>query len=102
VPNVPEPKAVDTGGERKPLLPELRAVDAIGEQKTIVILVEFPNIKNTFSRYDVHRRVFVELNDYIKEGSYGKTWLTGDTTKKWYVLPKKNIEYGSAVTWRLL
>lgn len=91
---VPEPKAVDTGGERKPPRPELRAVDAVGEQKTIVILVEFPNVRNRFSRDDVHRRVFVELNNYIKEVSYGKTWLTGDTTKKWYMLPKKNTEYG--------
>ncbi|MDH4265163.1 MAG: hypothetical protein OEW45_05945 [Deltaproteobacteria bacterium] len=89
---VPEPKAVDTRGERKPPLPELRAVDALGEQKTIVILVELPKFRNRFSRQEVHRRVFEELNDYIKEVSYGKTWLTGDMTKKWYVLPDRSVD----------
>jgi len=74
--------------------PDLRAVDAVGEQKTIVILVEFPDIKNTFSREYVHRQIFVELNQYIKNVSYGKTWLTGDTTKKWYRLPMKAGDYG--------
>jgi hypothetical protein len=90
----PEPLAVDTAGKRKPPLPELRAVDALGEQKTIVILVELPNVTNRFSLDDVHRRVFVELNEYIKDVSYGKTWLTGETTKRWYVLPKTSTEYG--------
>ncbi len=91
---VPEPRAVDTAGERKSPLPELRAVDALGEQKTIAVLVELPNVRNRFQLNDMHRRVFGELNDYIKDVSYGKTWLTGDTTKKWYVLPKTNTEYG--------
>jgi len=72
----------------------LRATDAVGEQKTIVILVEFSDIKHSFTREGVHRRVFVELNQYIKEVSYGKTWLTGDTTGKWYTMPKKSTEYG--------
>jgi hypothetical protein len=89
---VPEPRGVETVGELKPPLPELRAVNAVGEQKTIVILVKLPNVRNKFSRHDVHRRVFVELNDYIKEVSYGKTWLTGDTTKKWYVLPDRSVD----------
>ncbi len=90
----PEPRAVATAGERKAPLPTLRAVDAMGEQKTIVILVELPNVRNRFSLNDAHRRVFGELNDYIRDVSYGKTWLTGETTNKWYVLPKTNAEYG--------
>ena len=78
-------------------VPSLRAKDAAGEQKTIVILAQFPDIKHHFTREYVHRRVFVELNEYLNEASYGRTWLTGDTTQKWYTMPKEASDYDAVM-----
>lgn len=74
---------------------DLRATDAVGEQTTIAILVEFSDYKHSYSPEQVHQRVFGDLNGYIRQVSYGNTWLTGDTTQKWYMMPKKSEDYGA-------
>lgn len=62
------------------------AAEAIGAQKTIVVLVEFQDVKHSVTREVIHSRIFNEMNAYFREMSYGKTWLEGDTTQ-WYQMP---------------
>lgn len=60
---------------------------ALGEQKIAVILYTTSNDSNTFGRTkeDFYREIFSEtngfsFNNYLKEISYGKTWMTGFVT----------------------
>lgn len=60
--------------------PEI-AEDNLGEQKTIVILMNWIDEKGILhsgiTKEEAEKAVFQEANDYFKENSYGKAWLTG-------------------------
>jgi len=74
----------------------LVACCATGPQKTIVVLVEFSDVKHTLEREKVNDYVFGDVNKYIREVSYGQTWLVGETTK-WYQLPSSVSRYKISV-----
>lgn len=54
--------------------------EAVGEQKVLVLLTSFLEAPEApFSTGDARRFMFeTEVNNFIKENSYNKTWLTGD------------------------
>lgn len=62
----------------------------LGEQKTLVILFNYQNHNDEpYSVNEVNDLVFGEnnsLNQYFREVSYGKTWLTGKVVG-WYTVP---------------
>ena len=70
----------------------------LGEQRTIVILMDYVDENNvlypTISREDAQKAIFEEANDYYKENSYGKTWLTGNIVGP-YKTTKPCSEYES-------
>lgn len=65
----------------------LHTTKATGEKKVIVVLVYFPDVKPMFSQQQIYRKVFVALDEYFREVSYGQMRLNGDITKR-YVLPQ--------------
>jgi M6 family metalloprotease-like protein len=69
------------------------AVSPIGEQKTIVVLVEFADIKHAHTFSYLEGLVFRDLNNYYGNVSYGKTWLSGRIHSKWYQLPRPISSY---------
>lgn len=62
-------------------------------EKGIVILVEFPDVKYDIDRNLVQMRFSQQLNNYVKEMSYGKVSLDIDVTKKWYKMPSPVSQY---------
>lgn len=59
----------------------------------IVILVEFPDVRPRVDRRYAHRRFFVELNEYVREMSYGRVCIQGDVTARWHTLPHPISHY---------
>jgi immune inhibitor A len=68
-------------------------IEATGPQATIVILAEFKDLIHQKSKEDVKMTIFERLNDYLKEISYGSTWLIGNVTD-WIRLQHEVSEYG--------
>jgi len=73
--------------------------DTIGPQRTAVILVNFQdNPSEMFTKEQV-KQIISKVNDFYKENSYGKTWLTGGGNAEtpypdiygWYTLPHNQI-----------
>ncbi len=65
----------------------IHTTKAIGEQKVIVIIADFPDVKPTLSQEQIYNKVFVELDKYFRDASYGQMWLRGNITKR-YLLPQ--------------
>ncbi|MDG0816504.1 NEW3 domain-containing protein [Bdellovibrio svalbardensis] len=64
---------------------------ALGEQKTIVLMVNFQdNASQPMSLAQANDVVFVNANNFFKENSFGKTWLTGSVFG-WYTLPLSQV-----------
>jgi M6 family metalloprotease-like protein len=59
----------------------------------VVILVKFPDVEPPVDRALVEQRFNRQLNDYIREMSYGEFCLDADITAKWYTLPHPVSEY---------
>ncbi len=59
----------------------------------IVILVEFPDVRPRVERRYAYRRFFVELDEYVREMSYGRACIQGDVTERWYTLPHPVSHY---------
>jgi M6 family metalloprotease-like protein len=55
-------------------------------ERGLIILTEFPDIRHTIKREYAQRRFFRELNEYVREMSYGKVCIKGDVTEKWITL----------------
>jgi M6 family metalloprotease-like protein len=66
-----------------------------GPQSVLVILVRFKDVANAKTRDEVKDLVFVRLNNYFKEVSYGAAWLTGNVTSQWYQLSRSRSYYGA-------
>lgn len=88
----------------------LHTTKGIGEQSVITILVDFADVKHTVSQEAIHNKVFIELDDYIREVSYNQTRLVGNTTT-WYQLPNpishysispRNLEVDRTRVWTLV
>lgn len=69
---------------------------AVGEQKVIVIIVDFPDVKPTLSKEQIYNKVFVDTDNYFRDVSYGKMWLTGNITGP-YLLPHPISDYNFSI-----
>jgi len=65
----------------------------VGEQSVIVILVDFKDLQHKKSKKEISNLIFGNLNKYVTEISYNKTWITGDITD-WIGLPYELSFYG--------
>ncbi|MGD2185932.1 MAG: hypothetical protein PVI71_07385 [Desulfobacterales bacterium] len=66
--------------------------EAIGEQRVLMMAVRFPDVKPTFPIERTKKTVLQDLNRYVKEQSYGLTWVKADF-KGWILLPDPIDEY---------
>ncbi|MGQ9652640.1 MAG: hypothetical protein ACUVXD_01090 [Thermodesulfobacteriota bacterium] len=72
------------GGGHAQGQPERARAEAQGcsAQRGIVILAEFPDVRPRVDRRYAHRRFFVELDEYVREMSYGRACIQGDITER--------------------
>lgn len=66
--------------------------------KPLVIQVEFPGTWSSITTRSVKKKFLNELDEYIREMSYGKVCVRGVVTEKWYKLPNPVSHY--YVTWQ--
>jgi len=64
-----------------------------GDFRLIVILVDFTNIKHEMSRDAIHNLVFVKMNNYWRDVSYGQFNVIGDTVG-WINIGHDETYYG--------
>ena len=62
-------------------------------QRGLIILAEFPDIRHNIHPRYPQKRFFQEMDDYVREMSYGKVCIGGDVTQKWNRLPRSISEY---------
>jgi immune inhibitor A len=62
-------------------------------KQTLVILVQFPDVKHTVDRGEIVKKFFRDLDGYVREMSYGKACVAGRVTEKWYTLPHPISHY---------
>ena len=65
---------------------------AIGEQHVLVLAVRFPDVEPRFPIKRIRKRVVRGLNIYVKEQSYGLTWVKADF-RGWITLPDPIRKY---------
>ena len=66
--------------------------NTFGEQRTAVFLINHSeNPLQPWTREEAQNLVFNDLNNYIKETSLNRTWLTGDVYGYWSV-PEKTVD----------
>ena len=65
---------------------------AIGEQQVLVLAVRFPDVEPRFPLKRVRKKVVKGLNKYVKEQSYGLTWVKTDF-RGWIMLPDPIRKY---------
>ena len=65
---------------------------AKGEQHVLVAAVRFPDVEPSFPLERIRKRAVGDLNEYVKEQSYGKTWVKADF-RGWVKLPDPISEY---------
>jgi hypothetical protein len=66
---------------------------AIGPQSVIVITVDFPDTRGTFSTEYVRDLIFKKTDEYFREVSYDETRIAGNVTRRWYELPQNSTFY---------
>ncbi|MEM3041425.1 MAG: immune inhibitor A [Nitrososphaerota archaeon] len=69
-----------------------------GSQPVAVILVEFSDYKHSVSKEYIYDLIFVKMNAYYTEVSYNQTWIVGEMTRDWIMLPTFFTRYGD-LTW---
>ncbi|MBW1734343.1 MAG: hypothetical protein JRJ71_08140 [Deltaproteobacteria bacterium] len=77
-------------GEDSFLGPQSR--QSMGEQKVLVLAVRFPDVEPRFSLGRIRKKVVRGLNRYVKEQSYGLTWVKADF-RGWITLPDPIRQY---------
>jgi len=65
---------------------------ALGEQHVLVLAVRFPDVEPRFPLKRIRKKVVRGLNKYIKEQSYGLTWIKADF-RGWITLPDPIRDY---------
>jgi hypothetical protein len=65
---------------------------AKGEQNVLILAVRFPDVEPSFPLKRLQRRAVEGLNKYVKEQSYGLTWVKADF-KGWVKLPDPIRKY---------
>lgn len=56
-------------------------------ERGIVILVNFPDVRQPVNSDLVGMRFNKQLNDYVRKMSYGKASIEADVTARWYTMP---------------
>lgn len=79
-----------TGDPSKQFVPKT----VVGEQRTLAILVEFTDVKHSYSESDIQQLIFVTMREYWEEVSYGKITVVGKTLG-WYSLGDSMAHYGA-------
>ena len=79
------------GPEESPILGPQSNL-ATGEQHVLMVAVKFPDVEPSFSLERIRRKTVMELNQYIKEQSYGLMWVKADF-RGWVKLPAPISEY---------
>jgi hypothetical protein len=75
-------------GETSVVPLEIAAEPTLEEKRVLVLLVNFasdPSAK-PFTLEQAQQIVFGDTSDFLRENSFGQTWLTGDV-RGWYTLP---------------
>jgi hypothetical protein len=65
---------------------------ATGEQHVLVLAVRFPDVEPRFPLKRIQKKAVEGLNKYVKEQSYGLTWVNADF-RGWVRLPDPIGEY---------
>lgn len=65
---------------------------ARGELHVLVAAVRFPDVEPRFSLDRIRKRAVKELDDYLREQSYGRAWLKADF-RGWLPLPDPLSRY---------
>ena len=65
---------------------------ALGEQQLLIVAVRFPDVKPKITLQNIRRKAITGLNNYLKEQSYGLTWIKPDF-KGWVMLPDSIEKY---------
>jgi hypothetical protein len=65
---------------------------AKGEQRVLMVAVRFPDVEPRFSLNAIKKKVTVDLNDYVKDQSYGQTWINPQFMG-WVSLPDPLSQY---------
>jgi M6 family metalloprotease-like protein len=65
---------------------------ARGEQRVLMAAVRFPDVEPSFPLERIRKKVVGDLNEYVKEQSYGLTWVNADF-RGWVKLPDPISEY---------
>jgi M6 family metalloprotease-like protein len=65
---------------------------ARGEQRVLMVAVKFPDVEPSFTLERIRKKTVVDLNQYVKEQSYGLTWVKADF-RGWVKLPDPISEY---------
>lgn len=63
-----------------------QSTSAKGEQYVLMAAVKFPDVEPTFPLERIRKRAVDDLNEYIKEQSYGLAWVKADF-RGWVKLP---------------
>ena len=91
----PTPAPLPSGATLESIL-GVHTTKAVGEQKVIVIIADFPDVKPTLSKEQIYNKVFVDLDKYFRDASYGQMWLTGNVTGP-YMLPHPISDYNMSI-----
>ncbi len=65
---------------------------ARGEQNVLILAVRFPDVEPKFPLKLLQRKAVIGLNKYVKEQSYGLTWVKADF-RGWVMLPDPIRKY---------
>jgi len=57
-----------------------------GEQHVLIVPVRFPDVQPTFPLERIRKRAVEDLNEYLKDQSYGRAWMKADF-RGWVRLP---------------
>ena len=82
---------VDKGVQEKNLLGP-QSNRAKGEQRVLMVAVRFPDVEPTFSLEAIQKKVVEDLDRYVKEQSYGLTWVKADF-RGWVLLQDPISKY---------
>ncbi|MDI6755880.1 MAG: hypothetical protein QME78_15975 [Thermodesulfobacteriota bacterium] len=77
-------------GAEKMLGPQSQ--QAKGEQRVLMVAVRFPYVGPTIPLGEIRRTVVTELDKYVREQSYGSTWIKPDF-RGWVKLPDGLSKY---------
>lgn len=69
-----------------------QAKQAIGEQHVLVLAVQFPDVEPRFPIKRIRKKVVRGLDKYVREQSYGLTWVKADF-RGWITLPDPIRKY---------